>query len=213
MKINKIEIDKTKIYVILTASFLGIFIGVQSRSFEDVNAILLRDMNSNIFQEIKILKEKNEDLKKEITSLEESIGQFKNQDSALKAIEEEIMKYTKLSGEVPVFGPGISLKLDRGITTPWMIDLINELFASGAQAVSVNGIRLSNKSVGFDTLPQGQMVLNGSILSPPFEFKAIGESSALETNLSVKNGILERLKTTFKDLKSEISRKDTLQIE
>lgn len=213
MKLRNIQFDPSKTSVILTAILLGVFIGIQSRSFEDLNAILARDMNSNVFQEIKILKDENEDLKAEVKELEEIIVHVKDQDLALKTIEDEIEKYRKFSGETPIFGPGINLKINGAITTPWMTDLINESFNSGAQAVSVNGIRLTNKTAGIDTLPHGQMVLNGSILSPPYDFKAIGESSIMETNLTISGGILSRLKDAFKALQIEIIRKDVIQIE
>lgn len=213
MKFKNIKIEKRKIAVLLTGLLLGSFVGIQSRSFEEIDKLRLRDMQSNIFQEIKILKEKNEDLKKAIIELENTIAQLKDQNLALGAIQDQIDKYKKLSGERAVFGPGINLKINNKISTPWLIDLINELFNSGAQAVSVNGIRLTTFNLGFDTLPQGQIVINGSILSPPFEFKAIGESSVLEANLNVTGGILERLKAAFPDLQAEITKKDVIQIE
>ena len=213
MKFKNIKIEKRKIAVLLTGLLLGSFVGIQSRSFEEIDKLRLRDMQSNIFQEIKILKEKNEDLKKAIIELENTISQLKDQNLALGAIQDQIDKYKKLSGGRAVFGPGINLKINNKISTPWLIDLINELFNSGAQAVSVNGIRLTTFNLGFDTLPQGQIVINGSILSPPFEFKAIGESSVLEANLKVTGGILERLKAAFPDLQAEIIKKDVIQIE
>jgi len=51
-------IDIKKIFVLFTALLLGFFVVVQSRSFESVNDLFFRDIQSNIFQEIRILKEK-----------------------------------------------------------------------------------------------------------------------------------------------------------
>ena len=202
-----------KIYIVVISGLLSLFVVVQFRSFENVSDLLLRDSQSSIFQEIKILKEKNEDLKAEIAELEMSATQLNDQNSALDAVEEEIKKYSKLSGGNSIFGPGINIVVDAKVTTPWMVDMVNELFNSGAQAVSVNGIRIVNNTAGFDTLPQGQMLLNGSILSPPYRVDAIGESSNLSAILQLPGGIIERLKASVSDLKMEITAKDIIKME
>lgn len=205
--------SERKIYILITSVLLGFFIIVQSRSFETVNSLLRRDTSSNIFQEIQILKDTNTDLKKETEDLESTIKQLTNQGQALNAIQEEIDKYTKLSGKSSIFGPGVSVEINGKITTPWAIDLINELFNSGAQAVSVNNIRIINRTVGFDTLPQGQILLNGSILSAPYVFNAVGEPSSLASILDLPGGIFERMKKTFPDAKINIAKKEIIQMD
>lgn len=203
--------DKKKIYILVTAVLLGFFAVVQSRSYENVD-FLLRDAESNIFQEIRILKQKNEDLKSEISELELTLSQLADQNLALKAIEDEIKKYRKLSGGLSIFGPGLTVTIDGTITTPWIVDLVNDFFSSGAQAVAVNGIRLANPTTGFDTLPQGQILLNGSILSPPYVFDVIGESSSLKNILEVPGGVFDRLKSAFPGVKIETVSKDIIQM-
>ncbi len=205
--------SKTKFYILIAAGLLGFLIIMQGRSFENLDELLGRDNASNVFQEIKILKEKNEDLKKEIDELENTLDQFTDQNQALAAIQDQIDKYTKLSGGHLIFGPGVTVEIDGKITTPWAIDLVNELFNLGAQSVSVNGIRITNKTTGFDTLPKGQILLNGSILSPPYLFNALGESSTLKSLLESPGAIVARLKTTFPGIKIDVSTKDIIQME
>lgn len=207
------QFRKREMIILAIALVFGFFLIVQSRSFRNANEIFIRDMQSNIFQEIKILKEKNENLRKEIVDLEGTLAQLKDQNQALGAIKEQIDKYKKLDGGAPVFGPGISVVLTGNITTPWATDFINELFNSGAQTVSINSIRITNKTIGFDTLPKGQIVLNGSILSSPYVFNAIGDSSTLTKALEMPNGILSRIKSAFKDIKTEITSKEVIHME
>ena len=90
---------------------------------------------------------------------------------------------------------------------------MNEFFNLGAQAVSVNGIRIINKTAGFDTLPQGQILLNGSILSPPYTFNALGESSTLKSLLESPGAFIPRLKISFPGIKVYVSTKDIIQME
>ncbi len=202
-----------KIFIVGISAVLGFFIIMESRSLENVNEILLRDSQSNICEEIKILKEKNESLKKETLELESNIELLSDQNSALNVVEEEIKKYSKLNGKFPVFGPGITLTLDDKLNVPWIIDIINHFFNSGGEAVSVNGIRIVNETMGFDALPNGQIFLNGSILSPPYVFNVIGESSKLQSVLELPGGIFDRLQASFPKVKINVVQKDIIQMD
>lgn len=68
----------------------------------------------------------------------------------------------------------------------------NELFTAGAEAVSINDERLISTSsvrcVG------NTILVNNKRCAPPFEIKAIGDSSALEAGLNIREGIIDILK-------------------
>lgn len=81
-----------KISLLVVGLLLGFFVMAQSRSFESANELLLRDSQSNIFQEIKIMREKNKDLNEEVKELELTLIQLADQNSALGVIEEQIQK-------------------------------------------------------------------------------------------------------------------------
>lgn len=202
-----------KLYISGIAFVLGFFVIVQGRSFDNVSNLLMRDTHSNVFQEIKILKEKNEDLKHAIDELENAVEQLTDQNSALDVVEAEVNKYMKLSGKTPIYGSGVEVTVDGDITTPWAVDLINAFYSSGAQAVSLNGIRIVNSTAGLDTLPQGQILLNGSILSSPYVFSAIGEPADLSEIIQLPGGIVDRLRASFKDLKVEILPRKIIKME
>lgn len=202
-----------KISVLATASILSFFAVIQFNSLENVNDSLLRDSKSNIFQEIKILKEKNQDLKKGVDDLNNTIAQLNDQNKALGVVQEEISEYTKLSGKAAVFGPGISVQISGEITTPWIVDVVNEFFGAGAQAVSVNGIRIANQTAGFDTLPKGQILLNGSILSSPYTLEAIGESATMASSLQTPGGLFDRLKKAFPNVKISLNTKEVVKMD
>lgn len=201
-----------KIYLMVTAAVLCFFIIIQMNSLDNVNASLQRDSKSNIFQEIKILKNKNEDLKTEIDEINDKIDQLNDQGKALSVIQDEINEYTKLDGKVSIFGAGISIQINGPITTPWMIDFVNEIYNAGAQAVSVNGIRITERTAGFDTLPKGQLLLNGSILSGPYSLEAIGDPSVLAGIAQSSGGIFERIKKAFPSTKITLDTKDVIQM-
>ncbi|MFA6305930.1 MAG: hypothetical protein WC651_04390, partial [Candidatus Gracilibacteria bacterium] len=102
-------INKRKIYILVIAIVLGSFIVVESKSFNVVNSIILRDSKTDVFKEIKVLKEENQNLRDEIKDLENTLLSLSDQDLAVKTIQDEIDKYNKLSGDYTVYGPGVSI--------------------------------------------------------------------------------------------------------
>lgn len=202
-----------KAFIVVVALILGVLVVSQIKSFSEINSLFIRDTQSNVFQEIMILKVKNEDLRSEIEDLDSTLEQLEDQNSALDVIEEEINKYKLLNGEFSIFGPGISITIEAELTTPWVIDLINELFNSGVQAISMNGVRLTNKSIGFDTLPQGQILLNGVILTSPFVVDVVGEPSMILDILELPGDILDRLESAFPEIIIDTESKEIIQME
>jgi len=200
-----------KEHTLLLSAFVAFFIVIQVKSMNNVD-ILIRDQKSNVFQEILILKNQNEDLKHEIIDLEKTLEQLDDQSSALEAIENEINKYKKLSGEEAIYGTGLAISLNSSIDTPWIVDLTNELFNSGAQAVSINGIRITNYTSGLDTIPSGQILLNGSTLSAPYIFEAIGEPEVLLNILRLEDSILFRMTEVFPELKIDMIKKEFIEM-
>ena len=199
-------------YIFIISILFGLILVIQTRSYENVNGLFMRDMESNIFQEIKTLKDGNANLCQEVDELESLTTQLSDQSLALKAIEEEIKKYNKLSGKSPIYGPGIEIEINAEINSQWLVDFINELFNSTAEAVSINGIRITNQTVGFDILPKGQIFLNGSILNAPYQFEAIGEANDISNILEIPGGIIDRIEANFENVKIKIESKELIEM-
>ena len=210
---RKLQIkDSRKLLILITAFGLGLLASVQSESLDKVTSDFSREKKTNAFQEIKVLKEKNADLQKEILSLESSLDSLSDQSKALDSIKDEINKYKKLTGDTPVFGHGVSISIEGQITVPWIVDLVNEFFNAGAEAVSVNGIRITNITVGFENLPNGKMLLNSAVLGSPYKFELIGDSNSLSDVLNMPGGIFSRLQASFPSTKISLQKKDVVQM-
>ncbi|MBT4917684.1 DUF881 domain-containing protein [Candidatus Peregrinibacteria bacterium] len=204
---------KNKRYLIgVIAVLLGFLAVTQIRSFSSVDDIIARNNQSNIFEEIRIINEKNAGLRKEIGELEVTVDKLNNQSSALEVIEAEIEKYKLLNGKSPIFGEGLAINIQGAISSAWMVDLVNEFYNAGAYAVSINGIRIVNDTLGFDSLPQGQIWFQGQILSPPYVFNVIGDNESILDILELPGGIFDRLNTTFSDISIAAEKKDVVQM-
>jgi uncharacterized protein YlxW (UPF0749 family) len=206
-------IGRRQLMILITSVLVGFLIVMQARSFTDVTTMVGRDTRADVFREIKILKTTNEKLSSEINDLEDRLAKMSNNQIALEGIRLEIEKYRLITGRVNVAGPGVSLSLNGEVRAIWLTDIVNELFNAGAEAVSVNGIRLTDAGSGFDTIPNGQIVLNGAILKKPFVFTAIGDKKVLQDALEQPQGILQRLRASLGGVEVTLEARDQVTME
>ena len=204
---------KKYIALIIIGLIVGTFVTLQSRSFKSIGDVIVgRDSHTNVFQEIQILMQTNKNLEQEILDLQDNLDQLSNRALALQAIDSEITKYRVLDGQMQVFGPGVQVRLSDNIATIWLVDLVNDLYSNGAEAVSINDVRLTNHTHGFDTLPQGQILFNGNILKTPLVVKAIGPKEVLKTMLEQPKGIVDKLYENNKGLEVTVEIMDNVEM-
>ena len=199
--------------IIITSIMLGILMVVQSRSFTDLTQVVGRDSRANAFREIQILKQTNQNLNDEIGGLETDLSKAQDQDKSVQALKDDIEKYKILTGSVDVSGPGIELKVSGDLKAIWLTDIVNELFSAGAESVSVNGIRLTDTTNGFDPIPKGQVLGRGSILITPIVFDAIVDKKTLQDALQQPQGILQRMRNSLGSIGVTLEQKDLIEMQ
>lgn len=199
--------------IFIISFILGAALIVQSRSFEGLTRLSTRDSSSNTFRELQVLRDTNRDLQSEIRDLEDLFEKTKDSSSSLKVLEGEIKKFEIINGKASIYGPGIIIQVPDQTDVAALIDLTNELLSSGAEAVSVNGVRLTGNSFGFDGIPNGQILLTGNILQPPYTFRVIGDSTTLENALRQAGGIIQRYERKYPGRTLHIERKDRIDME
>src|SRR3982074_2244312 len=105
------------------------------------------------------------------------------------------------AGMTKVSGPGISVELGNGNDphTPgdnrrdWLVksldiqDVVNELWAGNAEAISVNGQRVVTTSSFY--VAGADLLLNGVHLTAPYRIEAIGDSGHLNQVLANSNNL------------------------
>lgn len=106
---------------------LGFLIAQQARSFQDVGDVINRNNRADVFREIQILKDTNDDLRREIDGLEIQLEKVSNNQDALASVREEISEYEALTGRVDISGPGIHLEIQGDVKALWLTDIVNEL--------------------------------------------------------------------------------------
>lgn len=123
---------------------------------------------------------------------------------------EKLRKYQILLGTTDVKGEGVvitvadnnSVELSDSFSSIYIADsivhdgnlvaIVNELKAAGAEAISINGKRITNESCV--TCAGNVIQVNGEKVGSPFVIKAIGSKDLLYGEVTKKEGTLYRLK-------------------
>lgn len=168
-----------------------------------------------------------DDLRREVDATQAALL---GADEAGRAAAERLVALGLASGTLPVQGPGLVVTLDdapvdRGGEDPLrggtpldgrvqdrdLQDLVNGLWAAGAEAVSINGVRLTALTA---IRSAGDAVLvDFRLLSPPYTVRAIGDPAALEVEL-LDGPAGRRLSTYVMNygLSLEVRRSDALSL-
>jgi len=147
----------------------------------------------------------------EIERLRDKVARYEEDaagERGLAQVMTEELRNTRIAlGLLSVTGPGIELVLgdstmkgDDGIGGQDafvihdfdLLQIANELWAAGAEAVSLNGQRLS---AGSAITCSGRLIeVNKVALGSPFTFLAIGDRGNLMSALNIRDGALDRLR-------------------
>jgi len=145
-------------------------------------------------------------LRKQITDYEHYMAKEKE---VAKPLAEQLASAKVALGLVAVEGPGILLEVDDSplrlgeepfheVQSAFLVhdyDLLqisNELWAAGAEAVSLNGQRLIAGTAIRCVGPTTQV--NGVPITAPYRFIALGDSATLANSLNLPGGVLDRLR-------------------
>ena len=195
----KIKKDKITISIIIGlmvfALTLTIFIQFRTISHTDIGALETMQ-ESELRKEIASIKSKYDDA---LTQLEETNNMIKEYEESINTdkeasqiLQDELIKSQNLLGKNKVTGEGVIITLTDvevgkfgKITAADLIELLNALKISGAEAISINDQRIVFNSYIVD-ITSGFISVNGRRLVSPYVVKAIGDITYLESGLSQK---------------------------
>ena len=113
--------------------------------------------------------------------------------AALRRSQEELDRLGVLAGVVPAVGPGVRVIVEDGggaVGINQLLNAVQELRDSGAEAIQLNGeVRLIASS-WFDDDPRG-IVVDGELLEAPYTIDAIGDPGTLAGGLDFTGGFID----------------------
>lgn len=158
------------------------------------------------------LYDANVALRQEVVKLTAQEAEYQRslKQSDLTDLVSDLNRLRVFTGLSEVSGPGIELQVSTRIRPEYVQDLINELRNAGAEAIAVGGQRIAtNSAVG---TYQGKVVIDGTLVEPPFIFQAIGHPDVLDRALGRKGGLVSYLRNTYPDAEITLTKKSSLTL-
>lgn len=195
-----------QISIALVCMILGVMLAVQFRTTASIEANQSDDRVSELTQKLQTVSGERDALAEEVISLRSKLANFRETDQALADLHQEVTQANMAAGLLSMEGPGIILTLNDSLLNLGAVDnanayiihdrdlllVVNEMKASGAEAISINGKRMTAMS---EIRCAGTTILvNRDIIAPPFEIRAVGNPDILESGLLMRGGILDQLK-------------------
>lgn len=196
---------RNQIAIGIVCVLLGIILALQYKVFQDslVGGDSLFKKQTDLTNELFALKEEKQTLILELNKAHDILSEIEesaSKDNAIiKNLTDTVHEYEILAGMTEVSGEGVIITIDNppvdqatlndvNIVNQYeqIVKLVNELNASGAEAISINEqriialseIRAAGSSINVNFVPQ----------TTPLVIKAIGKKSALEGALTFRYG-------------------------
>ena len=195
------HIEKGRLSIACVCMVLGFMLAVQFRTTQDIKATTPLQRVEVLTERLQTLEVENDDLRSELQDLKSSAVSG----SGGKLSEDMLM----MSGGTALEGPGIIVTIDDSakgaqelkkaddpnlylVHDEDLLKVVNELRAAGAEAISLNGQRLTANS---EIRCAGPTVSVNNVRSaPPFEIRAIGNIKDLENAINMRGGVADTLK-------------------
>lgn len=191
MKKGQVTITITIGLVIL---ILTAVIFVQFKTINQTDITSLENMREDELRtEISNFKQKVEEITKEIAGIESKIADYQEaintNKEASELLSRELEQQNNILGRNDVKGSGVIITLTdtrtQKVSGEDLRALLNQLRTDGAEAISINGQRIVYDSYVVDI--GGTFIsVNGERIVSPYEVKAIGNPTYLESGLSKK---------------------------
>ena len=184
-------------------------IGIMSLILVYVMFIQFRIINETDTEEIEFMREAElrellsnyksnyQDAKDELIETQGKIDEYKqaekSEEETIALLENEIKDAEMKLGMTDVKGEGSTITLSdtEGYTVGYsdLLYLINELIYAGAEAISINDERIVAMT---DLASVGNFILiNGNRTTSPFNIRVIGDTTKLQSALSIKGGYID----------------------
>lgn len=211
-KEKKNEIVMTIIIGMVCIVFFAVMF-MQFKTIEETDITAIENMReTELRTAISEWKGKYEDIQEQLDANLKSIEEYqekitKNKETS-ELVDKDLEESNMLLGKTDVTGEGIILTLnntdDYTISYSHLLELVNELRYAGAEAISINDVRIVMTEI---VEVQLRMIVSGQRITSPYVVKAIGNQTYLSSTLNLKDsGFIDRYKASGMDIKLETNK-------
>lgn len=194
MKKLKIRADITAVTIVIFIVCI-VLVSVMLMQFRTVEQTDITEIESMRESELRVAlaqwKTKYEEVHTQLEDVNKRIEEYdktiEDNEAASELIDEELKESNILVGKTDVYGEGVVITLSSTDTfqiySQILLELVNELRYSGAEAISINEVRV---------LPTTEIVdltsisVNQQRVQEPYIIKAIGDSEYIYSILNLK---------------------------
>ena len=157
----------------------------------------------------KMYKEAQEQYDEKSTKLAEYKEKEQSEEESSKLVEKELEQTNMYLGKTDVEGQGITIKIQdvnnqdentseedatKPISAEDLLVVVDYLKLAGAEAISINGERVTNMTDIVDVGSNSLIFVNQQRILAPYIIKAIGDPTKLESTLLGNGGYVEELR-------------------
>ena len=183
--------------IALVCVLIGFMVAVQFRTAQDAKGSLSQQRIEEISDRMLQTEHERDELSEELHKMQTAAASTDNQQ------DKDLLRYR--AALVPLEGEGVIVRMDDStkpakagenpnlyvIHDDDLLRVVNELRAAGAEAIAINGQRLTGTSEIRCAGPT--LSVNNVRSSAPFEIRAIGDKKSLENALRMRGGVAETL--------------------
>jgi uncharacterized protein YlxW (UPF0749 family) len=149
---------------------------------------------------IETLTARNRELRSGLADIREQLRQYEvsgpQGQSALQVSREDLRRITAFGGLAAVDGQGIVMDVDGDLDAIALNDIVNELRNAGAEAIAVDAVRITARSVAIEG-PRS-IEIDGVEVGEKFTLRAIGSPDGLLGAMERPGGIISQLELFIK---------------
>jgi len=207
------HVRRNQITIAAVAFVLGLLVIVQLRTQASEAAYAgLSSQDLTIL--VANLNDRNDQLRREVATLDRDLTRLTQNtergDASINELRTDLQRVRLYAGLDAASGPGVILTIRGPIDGSGVEDLVNELRNAGAEAISIEDVRVVPGTVATG-LP-GLARVDGTPLGEMFEVLAIGPPDKLTGSLTRSGGIIAQLGATLPDVVVDVTPVDRLDL-
>ena len=209
-----LPIRQGQVAIALVCVVLGFMLAVQFRTTQGIKSSIPFQRIEDLSQRLSQTEKERDVLLKQLHGLRQTPG--------LQSATKESENIKMGAGVVALEGSGLVITVDDSkrlskvgdnpnlylIHDEDILKIINELWAAGAEAISINEQRLIATSEIRCAGPT--LSVNNTRYSPPYEIRVIGEPQTLENSLKMRGGVIETLQ--FWGIQVTVKKQDIVEV-
>jgi uncharacterized protein YlxW (UPF0749 family) len=156
----------------------------------------------------------NDELRAEVTDLQSQAAHLEDDhdrgETTVDELTADLSRIRAWAGLTPVAGQGVAIVVRGRIGGDGVDDLLNELRNAGAEAISVDGIRVVTGVIVAGA--PGALSVENHAIGETFEIRAIGSPQILTGTLTRTGGVIAQIGATYPDAQLTVTPADQLTL-